>query len=464
MKTILFDPGKFPYAPLADAISEYTKKKNKLVLVTKNKPGGQWDQSNTGLETLYYSQLQKAKALDELTEDQKEQYVEILERVINDYRTFLLYERVYPVREDNSLPDSIQHIDILVFNSIGLLNKYKPDILFFPTTPHHIRQWALGRVAEYLGIEVLMLQLTALPWKYRLAKGIDDQKIYPVTDLDSQPDAGKVDAFIDTTSKDFATALPTYEKKRIEARKGKFWSWRKELKDGTKNVNVLKTLMYKHRLYKTYHSLCINEVSPNDKFIAYFMHVQPERTSLPEGRLFSQQWLIIRTLSLMLPKGWKLLVKEHPSTFMATFDPRYRSVKFYQDIAGLSNVDLLPISFNTFDIIDRSQGIATITGSVGIQALVRGKSVLTFGVAPFRDAFGAFEIYNTRDIKNAIEKIIETPSETIRKKTAEYLHTLDQSSVSGFDGNSGDVKDIYAREHKIKAHIKLLSHFFRSFA
>jgi capsule polysaccharide modification protein KpsS len=103
---------------------------------------------------------------------------------------------------------------------------------------------------------------------------------------------------------------------------------------------------------------------------------------------------IILDIHLHLPKGFNLIVKEHPSMFRNNFNIRVRFSDFYKNISKLSNVSLASLSIESFDLIDKSNGIITITGTVGLEALLRDRPVLVYGDAQFKNFKN---VYNQRD-------------------------------------------------------------------
>lgn len=107
---------------------------------------------------------------------------------------------------------------------------------------------------------------------------------------------------------------------------------------------------------------------------AFFaLHYQPERTSCPEGGIYSDQLLALRTVVRALPEGWRLLVKEHPSQFLwQTEGELGRWDGYYDRIRELGPVDLVPLDVSSERLIRRAKAVATVTGTVGWEAAVRG--------------------------------------------------------------------------------------------
>ena len=60
---------------------------------------------------------------------------------------------------------------------------------------------------------------------------------------------------------------------------------------------------------------------------------------MPDGDPYSQQWLIIRSLSRIAKKyNFVIYIKENPTTFRDRFESRYRSEFFYSSINKIDDV------------------------------------------------------------------------------------------------------------------------------
>ena len=119
--------------------------------------------------------------------------------------------------------------------------------------------------------------------------------------------------------------------------------------------------------------------SGEERFVAFFLHYQPERTTLPESYGFAQQFAALAALAAVLPPGLHLYVKEHPSIFTGDCQWDERLPFWYRRIAQIPGVRLLPIETDPYPLIDRSDCVATVAGTIGGEALIRGKPVVAFG-------------------------------------------------------------------------------------
>jgi hypothetical protein len=95
----------------------------------------------------------------------------------------------------------------------------------------------------------------------------------------------------------------------------------------------------------------VREADWSVPFVYYPLHYQPESTTSPLGGVYHQQILLIETLAAAIPDGWEVYVKEHPLQWMYRMRERYSSVRYpgyYERIARIKNVRLVPFETNTF--------------------------------------------------------------------------------------------------------------------
>lgn len=139
-------------------------------------------------------------------------------------------------------------------------------------------------------------------------------------------------------------------------------------------------------------------------YIYFALNFQPEMTTCPHGGIFNDQILAISLISRNLPEGWSLLVKEHPAQFFTNNIYGYigRDKIFYKKILALSNVFFVPRELDQFFLIDRAKCVATITGTAGWEASVRGKVALVFGDAWYQYAPNVYRIYEDQNFRSLI--------------------------------------------------------------
>lgn len=448
-KSVIIDPGVIPQNYVLDSIKESPYS----IIAIGEKRNISYIKEKTSCNCYYYDNFRKSGNDQIVSEKAKCLYNKIYADVISDYKTLQIAERckIRVQLWENDFHDLI-FISKLVSGYLDLICTVNPEFIFFHSTPHETCSWTLGKVAESMGLPVYTTVSAPLPWKSILRVGLNSPKLIPIeTNVDQDKNYEYVEDYLISNKKKYDEAIPSYEKERIEARKGKFWSWKKEFFNCFKAKRLKIFILYfisvfrKYSLYKYYQSLAESSLDLSNKFVVVFLHYQPERTSLPEGRFFTQQYHLIKTIRLALPDGYSIYVKEHPSMFVNYMDIRYRDKSFYRDIASLPNVKLVDIGIDSFTLLDNSVCIATITGTVGVQAFTRGKSVLCFGDANYVDFKHCYNINSVIDVQNAIDAINKYDREVIAEDFHHYLHEIDSYTLTGVidDGMSDYYDDVY---------------------
>jgi hypothetical protein len=186
-------------------------------------------------------------------------------------------------------------------------------------------------------------------------------------------------------------------------------------------------------------------------YLYFPLHYQPERTTSPEGGRFVHQYLAIDLLSSVLPNDTHIFVKEHPSQFSSRLQgEKGRSLQYYNHIRDIPKVSLVPLDSDPFELIDNSKAVATITGTAGWEALVRGKPAIIFGNAWYRSAPGCHHIDEIKGSANVVKDIINSEGvsrECInnfvsRAEEACYLGSLNSTSEGNVDALFDAVSDL----------------------
>ena len=97
------------------------------------------------------------------------------------------------------------------------------------------------------------------------------------------------------------------------------------------------------------------------------------------GNQYCDQLLAIEELARALPSGMLIYVKENPKQTAYMREP-----SFFTRLRAIPSVRYLPIDVSSFELIKHSRTVATITGTVGWEALQMGRSVLCFGDAWYK--------------------------------------------------------------------------------
>jgi hypothetical protein len=120
-----------------------------------------------------------------------------------------------------------------------------------------------------------------------------------------------------------------------------------------------------------------SDAGENERFLIYPLQTSPEASllgTLPEG---ADQFTIIKNVSMNLPYGVKLYVKEHP------FDSVGAGLNydFYRKLTVLPNVRIIKGSSSMSELIDHPNFLALVSlnGTTIIEAAFKRKPVFIFG-------------------------------------------------------------------------------------
>lgn len=116
-----------------------------------------------------------------------------------------------------------------------------------------------------------------------------------------------------------------------------------------------------------------DEIEENDRYFLFPLHFQPEASTAVNAPYYCNQADVIRCVAFSLPRHIKLYVKDHPNGI------GFMRMSAYKDILNLPNVKYIDPQANTKKLIKDSIGIITITSTMGYEALLMKKPVITLG-------------------------------------------------------------------------------------
>ncbi len=181
-----------------------------------------------------------------------------------------------------------------------------------------------------------------------------------------------------------------------------------------------------------------NTVNPslNKPYIYFAFHYQPELSTSPIGGVFVDQVLACEILAFAAKKFNVLLyIKEHPRGAKGSYT---RSHDAYNKLLNYDNVRLLPNKINTFELIDKSICASTITGSLGIEALMRKKPILMFGSRFYEACYGAFSVSSVNDVSRALSVIFKNEIQITNESINNFLYALDKVTFEGYTDNKDE--------------------------
>ncbi len=119
---------------------------------------------------------------------------------------------------------------------------------------------------------------------------------------------------------------------------------------------------------------------PTKKYAVYFLHLQPELTVEEMAFDYQNQVNTIRSIVAALPADMCLVVKEH--TFMLGFRP----LEIYNQLVHMPGVVLARTHEHSHQLLTRASVVVTLTGTVGLEAVLYGIPAIVLG-SVFFDRF-----------------------------------------------------------------------------
>lgn len=372
-------------------------------------------------------------------------YEPALARILADSRTHYLAERSLGNFLWRSTFNHTAKVEVMVANAVYMLSETEASILVMASVPHSIYTWVLYQVAKAFGLPTYIVESTPLLWRSWVYDGVDARKVVrlPAYGAKARDELSReARRFVESQSAASGNAgggagvsgerinLDIY----ANAYGGQWWSWREEFRSWfpiRRDVMLRVTSTFQKRaLLRSYQSLSCSRL-PSKPFIVFFLHYQPERSSLPAGGQYVQQWVAVRHLSERLPSGWTLVVREHPTTWWRPLAPGVRAPDFFRSLAQLKNVILGSMNMGTYDLIDAAEAVATLTGKVGMQAICRGKPVLAFGEADYLDFPGCLRVSSLEELDAGLRLLVSGAIRNAagRQEVLNYLSWVEGCSV-----------------------------------
>lgn len=108
------------------------------------------------------------------------------------------------------------------------------------------------------------------------------------------------------------------------------------------------------------------------EYALYALHTQPESSIDVAGSFFSDQIALITFIARSLPVTHELYVKVHPG------DMDGKRLSFYRTIASIPGVRLIDYRVDSRRLVVGAAIVFTLTGTIGYEAALLGKPVITF--------------------------------------------------------------------------------------
>lgn len=361
----------------------------------------------------------------------------------------------------------------------GVIKKYQPEAIIYPSAPHTIYDLVIYGLAKLYGIKNIIFELTAVYDRAiamndyvvgceALKRQLEEDKDVNFSVSDFEPDVRRYYDNQMSFSQELSTPpiVKMFQSKytpfkTIEIKAGAIL---KSISDGSFFEKTIRRVLRwrKGNLRQEYEKLQV-KADFSQKYIYMTLHYQPECTTSPLGGIFVDQLLAIEILSYCLPEDWLIYVKEHPFQWkprgLIYFAYRYRG--FYEAIAKLRNVRLVPVDTDTYTLIENAKVVASVAGTAPWEGLFRGKPGIIFGYPWYRDCHGIFKVNDATSCKEALNKI-KDGFKVDHQKLINYLGSFQKVAWEAFrDPYNKKISSISLGQN-IKNHVELISRELKS--
>ena len=301
----------------------------------------------------------------------KERVYKYLDTLLNDSKTMSIFERSsfgIPSVFMASNTKRIRVISILYFQAIKFLKKIKPKAYIIASTPHSFPEYLIKWACIALQIDVVYLQDSVLPWRYYAIFEKDtDRYLFNKGDEWNTKDQKILNDFKKKLNNE--VYLAPYEVERKNNSKKNF-SLIKEISTTWMRPDLI---INKYIVNSYYENLTRKFKLPKSGYIFFPLQFNPERTTLPEGDKYFEQFRALHEISAKVDKKTKIIVKEHPSIFSLMCYWKERNKNFYKLIDSLGNIIFAPVNYSTVKLIKNSSLSISINSSVVMETLLLDK-------------------------------------------------------------------------------------------
>jgi hypothetical protein len=135
------------------------------------------------------------------------------------------------------------------------------------------------------------------------------------------------------------------------------------------------------------------------------------------------QAYLIEQVSDALPQGMDVVLKEHPVSVGRN------PLSFLRRLVHRPNVRLVDPRSSSHELIRGSRAVAVISSTVGLEALLHGKPVLTMG-QPFYGGYGVtVDVDSFRELRGKVAEVLHYRPD--RERTLQVLHAAMRSTRAG---------------------------------
>ena len=177
-----------------------------------------------------------------------------------------------------------------------------------------------------------------------------------------------------------------------------------------------------------------------ERYAFFALHLEPEAALSVNGQHCLNQLALIEKIARQLPAGCRLYIKEHPTMV------GWRSHNFYRSINKIPNVRNIDPRYTSIKLVEDAHCILTVNGTVGWEATLRQKPVVTFGYSFYNELPGVQNCADLENIGNVVSmsvRRISTDEELAQFLSALFVCSFDLSYEYHWMVNDDKYERIY---------------------
>lgn len=340
----------------------------------------------------------------------------------------------------------------LVAAILNMLEKENPDLIIFEVTPHEYVDYAIWALAEWIGIRVLFFQPSPIapamfartsldtfvvPREAAVAQSGFADHLKQIAGERLERLANGVDPrYMEVQrGRDISVARPGH--RWVTARAVFSWVFRERFPESVDLSGHRYTFGFVTRIVKIFltrslqRSLRLRALSLGEgaghpgKYGVFALHYEPERTSLPDGLPIDFQGNAIVLARSLLPSSRRLLVKEHYSQQTAALRGFLgRSPDFYDFVESLPSTHFVSTTLRLSDLVLGAECVFTLTGTIAVEAVLRGIPVVYFGHPWWAGLPGTLKFSDVEDFSEVVKAKMPSPEEAFSHLLNSVLHEM----------------------------------------
>lgn len=180
-----------------------------------------------------------------------------------------------------------------------------------------------------------------------------------------------------------------------------------------------------------------------EKFFVYPIHFHPESSTSIMGRHYTDELNTIQSAAMSVPIGYKLYVKEHLSSF------GLNAPRFYEQIRKNPNVVCVDPRVNARLLVERSEGVITVSSTVGYEALLLKKPAFVLGDVFYDEFRGAVKLSGFPALEEALLDYVSDPArfaDFAEEDVAKYVECTRPASLDMTLKGTDEVYRVIATE------------------